>query len=89
MHFFVEIPRSLEIPPINFCETSYDRTRIPKVRVALSISKENHDNSGNSVKRFRDGRCTYKNIGSSPLKGSSLKFYDCRFIKCVKESNTI
>ena len=60
MYFFVEIPRSLEIPPINFCVTSYDRTHVPKVREALSISKENHDKSGNSIKRFKDGRCTFR-----------------------------
>ena len=27
---FVEIPRYLEIPPIDFCETLYDRTHAPK-----------------------------------------------------------
>ena len=87
--FFVEIPIYLEIPPADYCETSYDRTHVPKVRIALSISKENQDKSCNSIKRFKDGRCTYKNTGSSHLKGSNLKFYDCLFIKCLKEHDTI
>ena len=46
---FVEIPRYLQIPTIDFCETSHFRKRAPEVHVASSISKENADKGCNSI----------------------------------------
>ena len=45
----VEIARYLEIPLIDFCETSHNRKQAPKVQVGLSISKENANKGGNSI----------------------------------------
>ena len=45
----VEIARYLEIPLIDFCETSHNSKQTPKVQVGLSISKENANKGGNSI----------------------------------------
>ena len=46
---FVEIQRHLEIPHVDFCETSVNRRQAPKVYVAQSISKENVYKGRNSI----------------------------------------
>ena len=46
---FVEIQRYLEIPRIDFCETSHSRRQAPKVSVVKSISKESADTGLNLI----------------------------------------
>ena len=46
---FVEIARNLEIPLIDFCETSHNSKQAAKVQVALSISKQNANKGRNSI----------------------------------------
>ena len=46
---FVEIQRYLEIPGIDFCETSHSRRQAPKVSVVKSISKESADTGLNLI----------------------------------------
>ena len=46
---FEEIARYLEIPLIDFCETSHNRRQAPKLQVGLSISKQNANEGRNSI----------------------------------------
>ena len=49
VYLFVEIQRYLEIPRIDFCETSHSRRQAPKVSVVKSISKESADTGLNLI----------------------------------------